>query len=69
MAAGVAGVKIRPSGTRYAHVLTEECLKKLYVERGRTAARSARKFGCNTGTVYNWLREHGIPLMRKRGRT
>src|SRR5256712_12945657 len=63
-----AGAKMRPSRIMYGHVLTEERLRKLYIENGWTAASIARKWRCNTGTVYNWLRAHSIPLRRPRNR-
>ena len=63
-----AGTKMRPSRVRFGHIFTEERLRKLYIENGWTAARIARKWQCNTGTVYNWLRANSIPLRRPRNR-
>ena len=61
-----AGAKIRPSRIRYGHVLTEGRLRTLYVKKHWRAQDIAAKFGCNLGTVYNWLRRNGIPLKRPR---
>src|SRR2546422_9173240 len=63
-----ADTKMRPSRVMFGHVLTEARLRKLYIENGWTAARIARKWRCNTGTVYNWLRARRIPLRRPRYR-
>jgi len=63
-----AGAKMRPSRIRYGHVLTEGRLRALYMEKNLRAQDIAAKFGCNVGTVYNWLRRNGIPLRRPRRR-
>ena len=59
-----AGAKMRPSRTRYGHVLTEGRLRALYTKKNARARDIAAKFGCHVGTVYNWLRRNGIPLKR-----
>jgi len=61
-----AGANMRPSRIRYGHVLTDARLHALYVEKNSRAEDIAAKFGCNVGTVYNWLRRNGIPLKRLR---
>ena len=61
-----AQAKMRPSRIRYGHVLTEGHLRLLYVKKDLRARDIAAKFGCNMGTVYNWLRRNGIPLKRPR---
>jgi len=61
-----AGAKLRPSRIRYGHVLTEKRLRGLYTKENVRAQDIAAKFGCNVGTVYNWLRRNGIPLRRPR---
>ena len=60
------GANIRPSRIRYGHVLTEQLLRDLYVKRNGRAQDIAAKFGCNVGTVYNWLRRGGVRLKRPR---
>ena len=61
-----AGAKIRPSRVMYGHVLTAERLRSLYLLSKWRADEIAKECGCNTGTVYNWLRRNGIPLKRQR---
>src|SRR2546428_12958678 len=61
-----AGAKMRPSRIRYGHVLTEGRLRTLYSRENSRAQDIAAKFGCNVGTVYNWLRRNDIPLKRPR---
>lgn len=61
-----AGAKMRPSRVKYGHVLTAERLRFLYLLRNWQADEIAKRCGCNTGTVYNWLRQNDIPLKRKR---
>src|SRR5438445_13223225 len=56
------GAKMRPSRIKYGHVLTERRLRDLYLEKDVRAEDIAAKFGCNVGTVYNWLRRNGGPL-------
>ena len=60
------GTTIRPAKIKYGHVLTAERLRFLYLLRNWRADEIARECGCNTGTVYNWLRRNGIPLKRQR---
>ena len=61
-----AGAKMRPSGMKFGHVLTAERLRFLYLSRNWRAEEIAKERGCNTGTVYNWLKRNGIPLKRPR---
>ena len=61
-----AGAKMRPSRVKYGHVLTAERLRFLYLLRNWRANEIAKECGCDTGTVYNWLRRNDIPLKRKR---
>src|SRR5439155_14228443 len=61
-----AGAKMRPSRLMYGHVLTAERLRFLYRLRNWRADEIAKECGCNTGTVYNWLRRNDIPLKRPR---
>ena len=61
-----AGTKMRPSRIRYGHVLTERRLQDLYLKKNARAEDIAAKFGCNVGTVYNWLRRNGVSLKRSR---
>ena len=63
-----AGAEMRPSRIKYGHVVTEELLRFLYVKKDLRAQDVAAKFGCNLGTIYNWLRRYGIPLKRQRRR-
>src|SRR5256712_8128967 len=60
------GAKMRPSRIRYGHVLTEGRLRVLYTKKNSRAQDIAANFGCNVGTVYNWLRRYGIPFKRTR---
>src|SRR2546426_11943925 len=60
------GAKMRPSRMKYGHVLTAERLRFLYLMRNWGADEIAKECGCNTGTVYNWLRRNDIPLKRPR---
>src|SRR5437879_6312385 len=60
------GASMRPSRIRYGHVLTEERLRLLYVDKNLRAEEIAAKLGCNVGTVYNWLRRNDITLKRLR---
>ena len=61
-----AGAKMRPSRIRYGHVLTEGRLRAAYTKKNARAQDIAANFGCNVGTVYNWLRRNGIPIKRPR---
>jgi len=61
-----AGTKMRPSRIRYGHVLTERRLRDLYLKKNARAEDIAAKFGCNVGTVYNWLRRNDVSLKRSR---
>jgi len=61
-----AEAEMRPSRIRYGHVLAEGHLRLLYVKKDLRARDIAVKFGCNIGTVYNWLRKNDIPLKRHR---
>jgi len=61
-----ASAKMRPSRMKYGHVLTAERLRFLYLRMNWRANEIAKEFGCNTGTVYIWLRRNGIPLKRQR---
>ena len=61
-----AGARMRPSRVKYGHVLTAERLRFLYLLRNWRAKDIAADCGCNTGTVYNWLRHNDIPLKRRR---
>ena len=61
-----AGARMRPSRVKYGHVLTAERLRFLYLLRNWGADEIAKECGCNTGTVYNWLRRNDIPLKRPR---
>jgi len=61
-----AGAKMRPSRIKYGHVLTERRLQDLYLKNNARAEDIAATFGCNVGTVYNWLRRNGVPLKRPR---
>ena len=61
-----AGAKMRPSRVKYGHVLTAERLRFLYLLRNWRAKDIAADCGCNTGTVYNWLRHNDIPLKTRR---
>jgi len=63
---GEAGAKMRPSRIRYGHVLTERRLRSLYVAKNSRAQDIAARFGCDVGTVYNWLKRNGIALKRPR---
>src|SRR2546426_10005811 len=60
------GAKMRPSRIKYGHVLTERRLRDCYLKKNVRAEDVAAKFGCNVGTVYNWLRRNDIPLKRRR---
>ena len=60
------GARMRPSRIKYGHVLTERRLRDLYLKKNVRAEVIAAKFGCNVGTVYNWLRRGGVRLKRPR---
>src|SRR2546426_2266245 len=60
------GAKMRPSRIKYGHVLTKRRLQDLYLKKSVRAEDIAAKFGCNVGTVYNWLRKSGVRLKRPR---
>src|SRR3989442_11584514 len=61
-----AGAKIRPSRIKYGHVLTERRLRDLCLKKNARAEDIAATFGCDVGTVYNWLRRNDVPLKRPR---
>ena len=63
------GAKMRPGRIKYGHVLTERRLRDLYLKKNARAEAIAAKFGCDVGTVYNWLRRNGVPLKRPRRST
>jgi len=60
------GAKMQPARIKYGHVLTERRLQDLYLKKNARAEDIAAKFGCNVGTVYNWLRRNGVSLKRSR---
>src|SRR2546426_5523082 len=60
------GAKMRPSRIKYGHVLTERRLQHLYLKENARPEDIAAKFGCDVGTVYNWLSRNSIPLKRPR---
>ena len=60
------GAKMRPTRIKYGHVLTERRLRDLYLKKNARAEDIAATFGCDVGTVYNWLRRNGVPLKRPR---
>jgi len=64
-----AGAKMRPTRIKYGHVLTERRLRDLYLKKNARAEDIAATFGCDVGTVYNWLRRNGVPLKRPRRST
>ena len=61
-----AGAKMRPIRIKYGHVLTERRLEDLYLKKNARAEDIAATFGCDVGTVYNWLRRNGVSLKRSR---
>ena len=61
-----ANARMRPKRIKYGHVLTQRRLRALYMKKNSRAQDIAAKFGCNVGTVYNWLKRNGIPLRRSR---
>ena len=63
------GARIRPSRIKYGHVLTERRLRDLYLKKNAHAEDITATFGCNVGTVYNWLRRNGVSLKRPRRST
>lgn len=46
--------------------MTEELLRKLYMEEGGTIGSVAKHFGCGGGTVYRALTFYGIPLKSRK---
>ena len=63
------GAKMRPTRIKYGHVLTERRLRDSYLKKNARAEDIAATFGCDVGTVYNWLRRNGVPLKRPRRST
>ena len=63
------GAKMRPSRIKYGHILTERRLRDLFLKKNARAEDIAARFGCDVGTVYNWLRRNGVPLKRPRRST
>ena len=63
------GAKMRPSRVKYGHILTERRLRHLYLKKNVRAEDIAATFGCDVGTVYNWLRRNSVPLKRPRRST
>ena len=55
-----AGVKVRPTNSVFAHMLTKDRLRKSYVEDGENMKRIADRYGCSIATVYRLLTVHGI---------
>lgn len=39
---------------------SEELLRREYVDRGRSKAEIARRWGCSTDTIDRWLEKHEI---------
>lgn len=64
-----AGTTMRPSGTLFAHRLTNHRLTTLYAIQGRTAPSIARQFGCSVATVYRMLKVKEIPRRRRGSRS
>ena len=60
------GATMRPTRIKYGHVLTERRLRDLYLKQNGRAEDIAATFGCDVGTVYNWLRRNGVSLKRSR---
>lgn len=54
------GVAIRPSGSRFLHLLAREGLQRLYVLEGRSVKSIADELGCSLGAVYRLLKANGI---------
>ncbi len=54
------GVSIRPSGSRFLHLLTKERLQRLFVADGRSVKSIANRAGCSPGTVYRLLKVNGV---------
>src|SRR5437879_12239519 len=61
--------KMRPSRIKYGHVLTERRLQDLYLKKNARAKEIAATFGCDVGTVDNWLSRNGVRLKRPRRST
>src|SRR2546426_8696862 len=60
------GATMRPTRIKYGHVLTERRLRDLYLKKNARAGDIAARFGCNVGTVYNWLKKSGVRMKRPR---
>ena len=58
------GAEIRPSGSRFVHLLTRDRLRTLYVLEGRTMRSIADEAGCSIGTVYRLLKRLGVRRRR-----
>lgn len=58
------GVAIRPTGSRFVHLLTKDRLENLYITKDYSAGRIASEFGCSAGTVSRLVRVHKL---QKRG--
>jgi len=56
------GARMRPSRIKYGHVLTERRLRDLYLKKNVRAEVIAAEFGCNVGTVYNWIKKSSVSL-------
>lgn len=63
------GVEIRPSGSRFIHILTEDHLRKWYLRQGMTMQNIAAKTGCSIATVQRLLKLNGIPRRRRGSRS
>ena len=54
------GVKVRTSNSVFAHILTKERLRTMYLSKGQTMKQIADRLGCSIATVRRLLTDHGL---------
>ena len=55
-----AGVRVRPTNSVFAHILTKGRLRTMYLEKRESVKRIANRYGCSIATVYRLLTVHGL---------
>src|SRR2546422_10842220 len=54
------GVKVRTSNSVFAHILTKDRLRTMYLSKDQTMKQIADRLGCSIATVHRLLTIHGL---------
>lgn len=56
------GINVRPAGPKHhVRLKSREWLYRQYVTLEKPSTQIAREIGASSGSVYRWIRKHGIP--------